>query len=335
MNKTTRFILAVLFVLGIGAALGKALLWGESVTNYGAYVPWGLWVGLYVLLVAAAAGSAWVAVYVSQGDEGAGDLSRMCLITAGASLVFGLAFIGIDLGKPFKGFLIFISPSFSSKLAWASWLYVGFFIAVAGYLFSGAKKAFLYLAAVAAVGFLLAESLFFSGMVARAAWSSFLTPIAFFISAIVAGTAMVCLMAEISGTSLGKASDGLRKILLYAIGADVAMEVIHAFTSGSYFGLIAVAILIAPIYLLLNKEKPLGVMTSGLALFGLAVGKYGFVRYGFSTEAMPGLTEAFQDARLSLAYMPSVVEWLVAIGFVAGMILVADAALKKLMPQSR
>ena len=146
---------------------------------------------------------------------------------------------------------------------------------------------------------------------------------------------MVCLMAEISGTSLGKASDGLRKILLYAIGADVAMEVIHAFTSGSYFGLIAVAILIAPIYLLLNKEKPLGVMTSGLALFGLAVGKYGFVRYGFSTEAMPGLTEAFQDARLSLAYMPSVVEWLVAIGFVAGMILVADAALKKLMPQSR
>ena len=68
MNKTTRFILAVLFVLGIGAALGKALLWGESVTNYGAYVPWGLWVSLYVLLVAAAAGSAWVAVYVSQGD---------------------------------------------------------------------------------------------------------------------------------------------------------------------------------------------------------------------------------------------------------------------------
>ena len=117
MMKTVRTLLLLLFVAGIAAAFGKAFIWGESVTKYGAYVPWGLWIGIYIALVGAAAGCvAWGAWLSPQNGNGKGAETSSALLAAAICLAFGLAFVGIDLGKPLQGFRIFLHPAFASPL---------------------------------------------------------------------------------------------------------------------------------------------------------------------------------------------------------------------------
>ncbi len=337
MGKTAKAVLLVLFVAGAVAALGKIFIWGESVTNYGSYTPWGLWVGLYVMMVAAAAGAAWTGIYIawSQGGEPQ-RLTTVSLIAAGAFLAFGLAFIGTDLGKPMKGFMIFFSPAFSSKLAWASWLYLAFFVCLGGYLFTQAKKACMYLAGLAALGFVVAEGLFFGGMVARAAWNSLLTPVSFLASAVAAGSAAVFTVGQLSSEkTFAEEGYAVKKILIYSLVAVAAVELVHAFagqasllSSVPFWGFVVLGVVV-PIFML---TKNAGAMLPGiLALLGLACNKYAFVSSGFATEPLPGLANAFQAARLSLAYTPSAVEWVVAVGFVAGAIWAADFLANKLL----
>ena len=337
MGKTAKIVLFVLFVAGAVAALGKVFIWGESVTNYGSYTPWGLWVGLYVLMVAAAGGAAWTGIYVacSQGGEPK-RLTTISLIAAGAFLAFGLAFIGTDLGKPMKGIMIFFSPAFSSKLAWASWLYLAFFVCLGGYLFTQAKKAFMYLAGLAAVGFVVAEGLFFGGMVARIAWNSWLTPVSFLASAIAAGSAAVYTIGQLNNPEVfAEEGYAIKKILTYSVVAVAAIELVHAlagqsalFSSIPFWGFVILGVVL-PLFMLVKNT---GALFPGiLVLTGLACNKYAFVREGFSAEPIPGLTGAFQAARLSLSYTPSAVEWVVAVGFVAGAIWAADFLANKLV----
>lgn len=337
MGKTTKAILLVLFVAGAAAALGKVFVWGESVTNYGSYTPWGLWVSLYVLMVAASAGAAWTGIYIawSQGGEPK-RLTTISLIVAASFLAFGLAFIGMDLGKPMKGILIFLSPSFSSKLAWASWLYLAFFVCVIGYLFSKAKKVAMYAAGAVAVGFVLAEGLFFGGMVARTAWNSWLTPVSFLASAVAAGSAAVFSVGRLINSVIAQEEGyAIKKLLTYGVVVTAALEIIHGFTGGAgvlssipFWGFIIVGVA-APLFML-NKNT--GDFIPGfLVLLGLVCNKYAFVRSGFSAEPLPGLSAAFQSSRLSLAYTPSAVEWVIAVGFVAGAIWVADYVANKIL----
>lgn len=347
MAKTAKAALLVLFVAGAVAALGKVFIWGEAATNYGAYTPWGLWVGLYILLVGAAAGAAWTGIYAawSQGGE-PNRMTTISFIIAGACLAFGLGFIGTDLGKPMKGISIFLSPTFSSKLAWASWIYGVFFICLAGYLFSNAKRTFMYLAGVAAFGFLMAEGLFFGGMPARVLWNGWLTPLSFITSAIAAGSAAVYVAGSLNYKEvIAEEGYSLKKILLYSLIANAAVEAIHIIFGGlgggekalltvtqmSSVPFIAFVLLgiAAPIYLLSKKETPTCIGAGAMAFVGLAAYKYSFIRYGFATEPLPGLTNAFHDPRLSLAYIPSAVEWVVALGFIAGALLAAGFVTEK------
>ena len=50
---------------------------------------------------------------------------------------------------------------------------------------------------------------------------------------------------------------------------------------------------------------------------------------------MPGLSKAFQDAALQTRYFPSPVEWIVAVGLLAGLVWVILLAVEKiLMPKA-
>jgi len=348
MSKAGNIILLILFAIGGVLALGKVFVWGESVTNYGSYTTWGLWVGMYIFLVGLSAGAAWTGICAAYRNGGEPNrLTTFSFIIAGVSLAFGLAFIGIDLGKPLKGSAIFLTPAFSSKLTWASWIYTVFFICLAGYFLTKAKKVFMVLAGFAAAGFVLAEGLFFGGMVARTLWHTWLTPLAFFTSAIAAGCAMVYLVGIMSNKPMVKEQgDFLRTSLLWAVTIHVVVEVLHLVTglSGSgdkmaltktlwaaipFWGMFLVIGVAVPLALLWGKPKKMTILPPVLVLFGLAAYKYSFVRYGFSQEAMPGISNAFQHARLSLTYTPSSVEWMVAIGFLSGLFLVANFAVTK------
>lgn len=335
------------FVIGALAALGKVFFWGESVTNYGAYTPWGLWVGLYILLVGTAAGAAWVGIYTTWSGRGINRLTTLSLATAGLSLAFGLAFIGMDLGKPLKGIAIFLNPSFSSKLAWASWLYTCFFGCLAGYFLTKAKKTFLYLCGLFAFAFLIAEGLFFGTMVSRQLWYSWLTPLTFITSALTAGTALVVVVGAIVDKSLLSAEEmRLPRVLLYSLLVHTGVELIHLVASlGSdkadlvknlwmawpFWGLFLLVGVALPGILMFKGYNRQSTLPATLILLGIAAYKYSFIRYGFSKEPLAGLVEAFQHSRLTLSYAPALVEWVVAVGLIAGMLWVAGVILPKLL----
>ena len=352
MMKTVRTLLLLLFVAGIAAAFGKAFIWGESVTKYGAYVPWGLWIGIYIALVGAAAGCVVWGYWLSpQNGDGKGAETASALLAAALCLAFGLAFVGIDLGKPLQGFRIFLHPAFASPLAWASWLYGLFFVCVAGYFLTAMKRPLLLLAVVGAIGFTVAEALFFGQMVSRPLWNSWLTTLLFLAAAASAGAALLLLVWQ--GTRIAVAPvvlAKLRKVLaatlvVYALleGIDVAMAlsgspekvlaVKRMISSYGFWLLYGVIGTLIPLFLLLRTERAL--LAAGLSLVGAVGSKYAFVRYGFASEPMPGLSKAFQDAALQTRYFPSPVEWIVAVGLLAGLVWVILLAVEKiLMPKA-
>ena len=346
--KTVRTLSLLLFVAGVAAAFGKVFLWGESATRYGAYVPWGLWIGIYIALVAAAAGCVIWGFWLSPlNNEGSGLETSSALLAAAFCLAFGLAFVGIDLGKPLQGFRIFLHPTFSSPLAWASWLYAIFFICVAGYFLTAMKRPMMLLAAIGAIGFTVAEALFFGQMVSRPLWNSWLTTLLFLTAAASAGAAVLLLVWQGTGLAVDSAAVAkLRKglaasLVAYALveGIDVAMAL-----SGSPEKVLAVKRMIAsygfwllygvigtliPLFLLLRTERTL--LAAGLSLIGAVGSKYAFVRYGFVPEPLPGLAQSFHDAALQTRYFPSTVEWVVAIGLLAGLVWVILWAVEKVL----
>ncbi|MDR3561662.1 MAG: polysulfide reductase NrfD [Negativicutes bacterium] len=349
MGKMIKAVLLALFIAGAVAALGKVFIWGESVTNYGSYTPWGLWVAMYILLVGAAAGATWTGICASRSQGGEPNkMTTVSFIVAGACLAFGLAFIGTDLGKPLKGISIFLNPSFSSKLAWASWIYAGFFACLAGYFLTNAKKAFMYLAGITALGFLLAEGMFFGGMVARMLWNTWLTPLSFITSAVAAGSAAVYVVGRMNSREvIEEEGYHIKKVLLYSVIANVVIEVVHlvlgmsgnvekvALTQGllssiPFWGFIVVGVIV-PVYSLIKKPDCKCATPAVLAFIGIAAYKYSFIRYGFGVEPLPGLASAFQSPRLSVAYTPSLVEWVIAVGFIAGALWIAGLVTEKLL----
>lgn len=349
MNKVGKSVLTVLFVIGALTALGKVFFWGDSITNLGAYVPWGLWVGCYIFLVGVAGGAAWLGIYSAWRSGGQpNQFTSMSFIVAGASLAMGLGFIGMDLGKPLLGSAIFLNPSFSSKLTWASWLYTVFFGCLGGYFFTQAKRIFMYLAGIAAIGFILAEGLFFGGMVARTLWYGMLTPVAFFTSALVGGSAAVKMIGLLANKEiLETEGPNITKILLYSLLAHIIVEAAHGiaginsvgsavavknlWSAWPYWGLFIIVGVVIPGSLLVKKLNSKQLLPPALALIGMIAYKYSFVRYSFSTEPLTGIEGAFQNARLSLTYVPSLVEWLVTVGFFAGALLLSQLAIDKLV----
>ena len=344
MNKLSQWILGLLALIGIGSAIGKAFIWGDSVVNYGSYVPWGLWVSLYVFLVAAAAGATWFSFLMGVKDNSVRWI-KLGYGSAAISLTGALVFIALDLGKPMKGITIFLNPSFMSPLAWASWGYALFIITVAIIMFKGISKVqspLVYLGLGLSILFLGAETLFFGDMIARPLWNSWGSAFAFVTSAIVAGGALLYGVAVLCAPDLlQQAGNRLRKLLLYAIVLHLIVEVGHlvlemklpeamAQMSDWRFWVLFVGIggLLA-IYLLTKPATAL--LGALLSLIGIMVYKVTYVTAAFTQPDLGGLPEAFQDSRLSLSYTPSILEWLVALGILAAVVLAISWLIPKVL----
>lgn len=341
MNKFAQAILALLALSGIGTAMGKVFVWGDSVVNYGSYVPWGLWVSLYGFLVGLAAGATWFAFWLGYKNNSLRWI-RIGFGSAAISLIGALAFIGLDLGKPLKGVMIFFSPSFSSPLAWASWGYVVFILAVTFIILkriNSVTSPVVILAVAASVLFISAEAWLFSGMIARPLWHSWTNVLSFITSAIVSGGALVYGVAYLfSPESLTRDGDGLRKTLVYAIIVQLVVELGHLALAADLpeamaqledwkFWVLYVGIgSLGSLYLLMKPGT--AALGSALVLLGIGFYKYDFVAYAFLKPSLNGLPEAFQHSRLSMNYTPSIVEWLVAIGLLAAV----GLAISLLMP---
>jgi molybdopterin-containing oxidoreductase family membrane subunit len=107
--------------LAIGAVgLADRLMHGLNPTALGSYIPWGLWVALYLYFLGLSAGAFLVTLMTyllgMKQFEHIGPLSAFVVLVA---LICEIQFILLDLGQMHRAFYqFFLTPSFTSLMTW-------------------------------------------------------------------------------------------------------------------------------------------------------------------------------------------------------------------------
>lgn len=132
MNTGVKLLLAVLWVLALGAGLVGVYLrltTGHQLAGYGSYITWGLWVAAYVYLSGLSAGSFLLStlVYVFHVKR-LEPIGKLALLTSLVGLVGALFSIWFDLGFMERFWMVYTQPNPRSMMAWMIWLYTGFAI---------------------------------------------------------------------------------------------------------------------------------------------------------------------------------------------------------------
>lgn len=139
---TTRGLLALLGLLGTLLAAGLGAAWfmehhGHHVTGMDNQVVWGLPHVFAVFLIVAASGALNVASIGSVfGKLPFKPLARLSGLLAIALLAGGLMILVLDLGRPDRLIVAMTYYNFKSIFAWNIFLYNGFFLIVAAYLWT-------------------------------------------------------------------------------------------------------------------------------------------------------------------------------------------------------
>ncbi|MBS0656814.1 MAG: polysulfide reductase NrfD [Verrucomicrobia bacterium] len=117
-----------LAVLG-GWGVFERLFHGHGQANYGSYVVWGLWVSGYIYYIGLSAGAFLLSslIYVF-GVHKLERIGRLALLVAVITLAMALVAIFFDLGREWRFTHVFLSPNFSSMMAWMVWLYTAYFL---------------------------------------------------------------------------------------------------------------------------------------------------------------------------------------------------------------
>lgn len=116
----------ILLALGITGFIQR-LASGHTLVNYGSYVPWGLWVGVYVFLVWLEVGSLLVyssLVYIFGWKDQLKPIRGVVYVAALGALTAALLLIGLDIGHPLRFWKAIFNPSPTSMMAWMVWLHM-------------------------------------------------------------------------------------------------------------------------------------------------------------------------------------------------------------------
>ncbi len=121
---------AVFFALGI-LSVAVRFASGREIAAYGGYVPWGLWVAVYVYFVGLSAGAFLLSalIYVF-GIKSLEKIGKLALYVSFITLLGALVTIFMDLGHPFRFWKVYTRPNFFSMMAWMIWLYSAYFLLV-------------------------------------------------------------------------------------------------------------------------------------------------------------------------------------------------------------
>ncbi len=132
MNKTIQriawAIAIVAFLVGL-VGLYQRLAFGHQVTNYGSYVPWGLWVAAYIYFIGLSAGAFLLStlVYVFRVER-LEKIGKLALWTALVTLVAAMFSIWLDLGHPERAWRLVLRTNFRSIMGWMIWFYTAYFL---------------------------------------------------------------------------------------------------------------------------------------------------------------------------------------------------------------
>ncbi len=128
MRKALWSVWVLAFVLGV-VGLYLRLAYGKDMSAYSSYIPWGLWVALYIYLIGLSAGAFLLSALVYVFNlERLKKIGKPALFTALVCLVSALLVIWFDLGRMDRFYKIYTSPNFTSVMAWMVWLYSAYFL---------------------------------------------------------------------------------------------------------------------------------------------------------------------------------------------------------------
>ena len=137
-NSNRFYALAALLVVFMLSALGSAYYmehYGHFVTGMNNQIVWGMPHVFAIFLIVAASGALNVASIGTVFSKAVyKPLGRLSGLLAVALLVGGLIVLVLDLGRPDRLIVAMTSYNFKSIFAWNIFLYVGFMVIVAAYL---------------------------------------------------------------------------------------------------------------------------------------------------------------------------------------------------------
>lgn len=344
-----------LVLLVVGAyGIYQRITQGHLPAGYGSYVPWGLWVALYFHGVGIAGGAFAIGAggfVLDLPGFRSRTVLRMVIVLAVAAIVPGFMAVWLDLGHMARSHHIFLSPSFTSMMAFNAWMYGAFMLVAAVCFFlslkpdSGWLKPLLCLAMLFSVLFPSQSGAFFGVVDAKAFWHSALLPVLFFTSAITAGTATLLAIRGLLGPSSGlEASDEnghairlLRNVLLGGLIAYFAFEfaefsialwnpnthapAIELILWGPYWWVFWIVHLVigglVPLVLLLTRTRSAWILAAVLLAVTFVSTRLNVLVPGQAVGEIRGLQEAFTHDRLKYIYHATAMEYLVGLFLVA------------------
>jgi molybdopterin-containing oxidoreductase family membrane subunit len=327
---------------------------GHNLAGYGSYVPWGLWIGVYFLGVGISGGAFILgSLGFLFGLKGFSTLSelRCAIVLSLAALLPAFFGVWLDLGRMDRLMNILIQPSFTSMMAFNAWMY-NIFLLVAGLCWLLTfKKDSVWLKPLLTMGMFFSilfpsqSGVFFEAVRTNEFWRSPLLSMLFFVSAITLGGAALLFVRAATasafsreeGSDITGALDILRTVTLIGLVVYVVFEFaefsiafwnpgvyspnIHFLLFGGYwpvFWIIHIGIgVVMPFILFSSKSRGAWVLAAVLSMIGFGAARLCILVPGQVISQIPGLSQAFQDPRLSYSYTITSMEYLVALMMVA------------------
>ncbi|MBA3875879.1 MAG: hypothetical protein C0498_02915 [Anaerolinea sp.] len=362
MMKTRDRVLWVLagvaFLVGAVGVVQRVLT-GHTGAAYGSYVPWGLWVGIYTMLVGMSAGAfLLVSMVLAFRIERLAGIVRLGVVVAGATFAGGMLAVWIDLGDPLLAWRLYLATGFTSIMGWMAWFYAAFAVVLVILAWqviwrgrtsaSPAVQRLGVIGAVLAIVFAGGEGALFGVVGARDFWNSGLTPILFLVEGALSGIALVTFVGLLFGVVSDSVGRVLGRIVLGALLVLIVVEFAEL-SIGIYASIPAYAasvelVLAGPywwafwiIHVLLGVAIPLALLLFApgrrLAIAGAAAliavtalsTKLNLVITALAVPEIEELRGAYTGPGLRWDYFPTLMEWLVGLWILAVVALVVLA----------
>ena len=351
--KTAEKVLWILgiasFLIGIVGLVQRAGS-GHTAASYGTYVPWGLWVAMYAMLIGMSAGSFILAATTyALGLRDLVPAARLALPIALGTFVGGILAIWLDLGHPLRAWKLLLNTGFGSVMGWMAWFYLAYFVVLCLLLWMTLVRGQPETRAVRILGWVgIALALVFGGgegalfgvVGARPLWQSGMTPVLFIVEGLLSGVALVTFIALLLGTVEDRAAVKLGRLVLGLLALSILFEwaeestgyyaSIPAYAEGLrlvLFGQFAwvfwgvhVGLGVAlPLVILLaaGRSKGMVALATALIAFTALATKLNVVIPGLAVPEFQGLRDAYTGPGLSFQYSPTTMEWLVGMWIVA------------------
>lgn len=359
-NVVVGILVACVVFMGLGAfGLSQEYSGTRGATSITSYIPWGLYIALFLFFEAVGAGTL---LFAALGKQEHLVRLKLAVIGVVCSACAGLAILP-DLGRPLGMWRLFFAPNMASPLLLDVWL-LSATIVFGIVLVIGLRAGKTALAKVGSVGSAilavllpLGTAVMFCSIPGKLGWESTAEMSITLVQVVLAGMAVVLFMKGITAgmqDTLLKAAIVLLvanialvfgEAMLLVYRDDFSLSSMQAVMFGTYaplFWLQMIVGILAPAIMLALRKMP--AIAAGLVLVGILIGKYVYVvrgsiypTYGeLGTGIFVPTLQPGTSPQMIPTYLPTMNEYFVGAAVVAiAVFLLVAAYNSKLIPTDK